>query len=65
MLQTWTRDLRYHPHVHLLVPGGGLTPNRLRWVRAKDAEFTGRFALMLFCILSDHFVCHHRPRKRC
>jgi hypothetical protein len=23
MLQTWTRDLRYHPHVHLLVPGGG------------------------------------------
>jgi hypothetical protein len=22
LLQTWTRDLRYHPHVHLLVPGG-------------------------------------------
>jgi hypothetical protein len=39
MLQTWTRDLRYHPHVHLLVPGGGLTPNRLRWVRVPDAEF--------------------------
>jgi hypothetical protein len=39
MLQTWTRDLRYHPHVHVLVPGGGLTPNRLRWVRVKDAEF--------------------------
>ncbi len=36
MLQTWTRDLRYHPHVHLLVPGGGLTPNRLRWVRVPD-----------------------------
>jgi hypothetical protein len=30
MLQTRTRDLRYHPHVHLLVPGGGLTPNQLR-----------------------------------
>ena len=39
MLQTWTRDLRYHPHVHLLVPGGGLTPNQLRWVRVKDAAF--------------------------
>ncbi len=39
MLQTWTRDLRYHPHVHVLVPGGGLTPNRLRWVRVKDAQF--------------------------
>src|SRR5438105_1567061 len=24
VLQTWTRDLRYHPHVHYLAPGGGL-----------------------------------------
>ena len=39
MLQTWTRDLRYHPHVHLLVPGGGLTADGLRWVRVKDAAF--------------------------
>jgi hypothetical protein len=39
MLQTWTRDLRYHPHVHLLVPGGGLTPNRLRWVRVPNGGF--------------------------
>ena len=39
MLQTWTRDLRYHPHVHLLVPGGGLTANQLRWVRVKNAEY--------------------------
>lgn len=39
MLQTWTRDLRYHPHVHLLVPGGGLTANGLRWLRVKDAAF--------------------------
>ena len=39
MLQTWTRDLRYHPHVHLLVPGGGLTKHQLRWRRVKDREF--------------------------
>jgi len=39
MLQTWTRDLRYHPHVHLLVPGGGLTADGLRWMRVKDAQF--------------------------
>jgi len=39
LLQTWTRDLRYHPHVHLLVPGGGLTADGLRWLRLKDAEF--------------------------
>ena len=39
MLQTWTRDLRYHPHVHLLVPGGGLTADQRRWVRVPDREF--------------------------
>jgi hypothetical protein len=27
VLQTWTRDLRYHPHVHYLIPAGGLAPD--------------------------------------
>ena len=35
VLQTWTRDLRYHPHVHCVVPGGGLSPDRLRWISPK------------------------------
>lgn len=39
VLQTWTRDLRYHPHVHVLVPGGGLTANGLHWKRVPDAQF--------------------------
>ena len=39
MLQTWTRDLRYHPHVHLLVACGGLTADGLRWLRVKDPQF--------------------------
>jgi len=26
VLQTWTRDLRYHPHIHYLVPAVALTP---------------------------------------
>ena len=61
MLQTWTRDLRYHPHVPLLVPGGGLTPNQLRWVRVKDAAFlfpqvklAGRFKGRLKAWLQAH-----------
>ena len=33
VLQTWTRDLRYHPHVHYLVPAGALTDTG--WVRPK------------------------------
>jgi hypothetical protein len=35
VLQTWTRDLLFHPHVHYLVPGGGLSPEG-EWVRARN-----------------------------
>ena len=28
VLHTWTRALVYHPHVHCLVPGGGIAPDR-------------------------------------
>lgn len=27
VLHTWTRDLQYHPHVHYIATGGGLTDN--------------------------------------
>jgi len=39
VLQTWTRDLRYHPHIHYLVPGGGLTHDQLRWLRVPNPQF--------------------------
>jgi hypothetical protein len=39
VLHTWTRQLIYHPHVHYLVPGGGLTPDGLRWKRVNDPQF--------------------------
>jgi hypothetical protein len=35
VLQTWTRDLRYHPHVHYLVPALALTPDGKRWLVGK------------------------------
>lgn len=31
VLQTWTRDLSYHPHVHYLVTGGGLSADAQSW----------------------------------
>jgi len=37
VLQTWTRDLRYHPHLHFIVTGGGLTEAG-SW-RASGADF--------------------------
>jgi len=39
VLQTWTRDLRFHPHVHCVVPAGGLSADGLRWVRPKRTNY--------------------------
>lgn len=32
VLQTWTRNLLYHPHLHCLVPGGGLAKDGESWL---------------------------------
>ncbi len=32
VLQTWARDLAYHPHLHFIVAGGGLSPNGTTWL---------------------------------
>ncbi len=32
VLHTWTRDLRFHPHVHCIVSGGGLSRDKQRWI---------------------------------
>ncbi len=37
VLHTWTRDLRYHPHVHYVVTGGGLDSHG-RW-RSSNHDF--------------------------
>lgn len=38
VLHTWTRDLDYHPHVHYLAPGGGLSA-RGAWLAANNHFF--------------------------
>ena len=39
VLHTWTRDLRYHPHVHYLVPGGGLALDGQTWLPSRKTFF--------------------------
>jgi len=36
VLHTWTRAMAYHPHVHCLVPGGGLSDDRKCWLAARN-----------------------------
>ena len=35
VLHTWSRTLIFHPHIHYLIPGGGLSPDGRRWVPAR------------------------------
>jgi hypothetical protein len=37
-LHTWQRNMGYHPHVHFIVPAGGLSPDRSQWLAA-DTDF--------------------------
>jgi len=39
VLHTWGRQLQYHPHVHCVVPGGGLREDGLRWLRPPSPDF--------------------------
>jgi hypothetical protein len=34
VLHTWTRKLDFHPHLHCIVTGGGLSPQQDRWIAA-------------------------------
>ncbi len=34
VLHTWGRQLQYHPHLHFIVPAGGLSKNRKKWLTA-------------------------------
>jgi len=57
-LHTWDRQLQYHPHVHYIVVGGGLSRDGKKWLRARQtawllpvakvaAEFRRRFEAAL------------------
>ena len=35
VLHTWGSTLTHHPHVHMIVPGGGLSPDGSRWVACR------------------------------
>lgn len=53
VLHTWARDLSFHPHIHAIITGGGLTQDELTWkatrphffipVRVISALFRGKF----------------------
>ena len=57
VLHTWGQNLSFHPHVHCIVPGGGLSNDGLRFVRSSkkffipvkviSRKFRGKFLCLL------------------
>ena len=39
VLHTWGQRLQHHPHVHCVVPMGGLAPDATRWIHARPRFF--------------------------
>ena len=39
VLHTWGQNLHHHPHVHCVVPGGGLSADGTRWIACRSGFF--------------------------
>jgi Putative transposase/Transposase zinc-binding domain len=39
VLHTWNQKMLHHPHLHCLVPAGGLSPDRSSWIRCRRRFF--------------------------
>jgi hypothetical protein len=43
VLHTWGEQLPHHPHLHCIVTGGGISPDRSRWVHCKRNARKGTY----------------------
>ena len=39
VLHTWGQHLHLHPHIHCVVPGGGISPDGSRWIACRESFF--------------------------
>ena len=65
VLHTWGLAMTHHPHVHMIVPGGGISPDGMRWVASRagfllPVRVLGKLFRRLF--LSRLLELHHAGR---
>jgi hypothetical protein len=69
VLHTWGSNLSYHPHVHCLVTGGGLSPDGQTWIPARDDYLVPVKALsrlfrgIFLARIRRHFKEIHLPKS--
>lgn len=47
ILHTWGQNLREHPHIHCVIPQGGIAPDHTRWIRPRYRYFLPKKVLSL------------------
>ena len=65
VLHTWGSAMTHHPHVHMIVPGGGISPDGMRWIASRagfllPVRVLGKVFRRLF--LSRLLELHHAGR---
>jgi hypothetical protein len=62
VLHTWGQNLHLHPHLHCVVPGGGLSPDGAKWINCRKPSFLlpvqvlgSRFRNVFLTYLSEAF----------
>jgi hypothetical protein len=65
VLHTWGSAMTHHPHLHMIVPGGGVSPDRARWISSRPAFLLPvRVLGMLFRrLFLDGLLALHRTGK--
>jgi len=71
VLHTWSQNLLFHPHIHCVVPAGGLAPDGSRWIRCRrkfflpvrvlSRMFRGKFLALLRDAFADGKLQFHGP----
>jgi hypothetical protein len=69
VLHTWSQKLELHPHVHCVVPAGGLSADRTRWIKSRydfflpvkvlSRVFRGKFVAALKRAFQDGQLSFH------
>jgi hypothetical protein len=55
ILHTWGQQLTHHPHLHCVVPGGGLSPDGQRWIPCRCSKKNGKHFFLSVKVLSARF----------
>ena len=65
VLHTWGSAMTHHPHVHMIVPGGGLSPDGERWIAAKPNFFLPVLVLskLFRRLMLEKLVAAHKAGK--